>query len=208
MSNYRTIVYDRYTIGQQAATKLLTNHPGDCGGTTETPERFGRAWEEWMRGYWAEADLTKDLQVFADGAGHRGKCNQMITLVNLPFNSMCEHHFAPFWGVCSIGYVPNQWEPTVLGLSKFKRILDVFAKRLQTQERLTQQVAEYVYEIPGLKPTGVAVKAKARHMCMESRGVSCRGHQTETMVHLGFKAETHQQFLTDFTLATNKDVTL
>ena len=89
--------------------------------------------------------------------------------------SHCEHHMAPFFGVCHIGYIPNG---SILGLSKFSRIVDIFAKRLQVQERLTTQIAETLMAV--IKPKGVGVIIKARHLCMESRGIKRAALYTTT----------------------------
>jgi GTP cyclohydrolase I len=104
---------------------------------------------------------------------------------DIPFYTHCEHHMAPFFGTATIAYLPDG---KIVGLSKLSRLLDVFARRLQVQERLTGQVADALMQ--HLKPKGAAVVIKARHMCMESRGVCQQGHHTITSALRGaFKEE-------------------
>jgi GTP cyclohydrolase I len=119
--------------------------------------------------------------------------DEMITQLNIPFYSMCEHHMLPFFGEAHIAYIPDQ---RIVGLSKLSRVLDNFAHGLQNQERITTQVAEYLYG--KLDPHGVAVALKARHMCMEMRGIRKIGAQTTTTTLKGaFKHDraTRTEFL-------------
>lgn len=139
-------------------------------GLAETPARVARAWQHWCGGYGRNA---KDvLKVFEDGAE---KHNQMITVQNIPFYSHCEHHLAPFFGTATVAYIPKG---KIVGLSKMSRLVDIFSRRLQVQERLTDQIADALND--ALKPKGVGVCLKARHLCMESRGVCQQGHSTMT----------------------------
>ncbi len=140
------------------------------GGLKETPARVLKAWQKWTEGYDQEpADIFK---VFEDGAeGY----DQMISVVDIPFYSHCEHHMALFFGTVTVSYIPDG---RIVGLSKLSRLVNVFARRLQVQERLTANIADAVME--HLKPLGVGVVVKARHMCMESRGVCQQGHHTVT----------------------------
>ena len=142
----------------------------DRQGLRETPERVAKAWRHWTQGY--KADIAALFKTFEDGADG---CDQMVTVRNLPFYSHCEHHMAPFFGTATIAYIPDK---KILGLSKFARVLEAFAQRLQVQERLTNQVADAITE--HLKPHGVGVVVRARHLCMESRGVCKQGHDTVT----------------------------
>jgi len=139
-------------------------------GLSETPKRVLKAWSEWTEGYNQDPSLV--MKVFEDGAE---SYDEMVVVKDLPFYSHCEHHLAPFFGTATIAYIPNG---KVIGLSKLGRVLNIFAKRLQVQERLTSQVAQAL--IDGLNPRGVGVLIKARHMCMESRGLNCQGHHTIT----------------------------
>jgi GTP cyclohydrolase I len=122
------------------------------------------------------------LKVFEDGAEG---CDEMVVVKDIPFYSKCEHHMADIFGTATIAYVPNG---KIVGLSKLNRLLDIYARRLQVQERLTAQVADALME--HLQPKGSAVLIKARHMCMESRGVRQQGHHTITSALRGvFKTE-------------------
>jgi len=140
------------------------------GGLLETPKRVAKAWKEWCSGY--EQDAVDILKVFEDGAE---TYDQMVTVKEIPFYSHCEHHLAAFFGTATISYIPNG---RIVGLSKLSRIVQMYAKRLQVQERLTSQIADCLFE--HLTPLGVGVSIKARHMCMESRGVCQQGHYTVT----------------------------
>lgn len=139
-------------------------------GLQETPARVAKAWEFWSSGY--GQDVGAILKTFEDGAEG---VDEMVVVKDLPFYTHCEHHMAPFFGTATIGYIPNG---RVVGLSKLSRVLDVFSRRLQVQERLTCQVADALME--HLEPKGAAVMVKARHLCMESRGVCQQGHHTVT----------------------------
>lgn len=150
------------------------------GGLVETPSRVVKAWDEWCSGYQIKPEDI--FKTFEDGSQHY---NEMIIVKGLPFYSHCEHHLAPFFGEVSIGYIPDG---KILGLSKFGRLVDCFAKRLQVQERLTTQIGTSIEE--HLNPIGVAVQVKARHLCMESRGLSKQGHHTQT-TYLGGAMRDH-----------------
>lgn len=139
-------------------------------GLRETPRRFIHALHEYTSGY--EQDPADVLKVFEDGAeGY----DQMVLVKDIPVYSLCEHHMAPFWGTASIGYIPDG---KVVGLSKLARLTNVFARRLQVQERLTTQIGEALQT--HLQPKGVGVVLRCRHMCMESRGVKTPGSYTVT----------------------------
>jgi GTP cyclohydrolase I len=139
-------------------------------GLLETPARVAKAWRFWCSGY--ERDPMEVLKTFQDGAEG---CDELVVVKDIPFYTHCEHHLTPFFGTATIAYLPDG---KVVGLSKLSRVLDVFARRLQVQERLTTQVADALVE--GLSPKGVGVVLKARHLCMESRGVCQQGHHTVT----------------------------
>ncbi len=140
------------------------------GGLKETPGRVLKAWKEWCSGYNVEPDGL--LKCFEDGSENY---DEMVVVKNLPFYSHCEHHLAPFFGTATIAYIP---ERKIVGLSKLGRVLSAFSKRLQVQERLTTQIADAIQQ--SLQPKGVGVLIKARHMCMESRGMATQGHCTVT----------------------------
>jgi GTP cyclohydrolase I len=139
-------------------------------GLAETPARVVKAWKHWFSGYGKDAKTL--LKVFEDGAENY---DQMVLVKDIPIYSHCEHHIAPIIGTVSIAYIPNG---KIVGLSKLSRLADMFARRLQVQERLTDQIADALVE--HLNPIGVGVIIKARHLCMESRGVCQQGHHTVT----------------------------
>jgi len=108
----------------------------------------------------------------------------MVIVKDIPFYTHCEHHMAPFFGTATVAYIPNG---RIVGLSKISRIVDMFARRLQVQERLTNQIADALAE--NLLPKGVGVVIKARHLCMESRGICQQGHHTITSALRGVLKE-------------------
>lgn len=139
-------------------------------GLKDTPERMAKAWEFWTSGY--GTNPAEILKVFEDGAQNY---DQMVIVKDIPLFSKCEHHFADIFGTVTIAYIPKG---KIVGLSKLSRLADCFARRLQVQERLTCQIADAMVE--HLQPHGVGVLVRARHMCMESRGISQQGHHTIT----------------------------
>lgn len=139
-------------------------------GLEETPKRVAKAWAHWCKGY--DQDPATILKTFEDGAQN---CDEMVIVKDIPFYSHCEHHLAPIFGTVTIAYIPNG---KIVGLSKLSRLVDIFARRLQVQERLTNQIAEALDTY--LSPKGVGVLIRARHLCMESRGVCQQGHHTIT----------------------------
>lgn len=142
-------------------------------GLRETPRRVVKAWGEWFAGYAVAGAEGGLLKAFEDGAE---KCGDELVIVrDIEFYSHCEHHMAPFFGKAHVGYIPDK---KIVGLSKLARVVDVFAKRLQVQERLTNQVADCVQD--SLDPIGVGVVMRATHFCMCSRGVGKQGSTTIT----------------------------
>jgi GTP cyclohydrolase I len=127
-------------------------------GLLRTPRRMIRAWAELFSGYTETFTPT----VFEDGA-----CKEMVILKNIEFYSTCEHHFLPFFGKAHIGYIPDG---KVIGVSKLARLVDIYSRRLQIQERLTSQIADTLEII--LSPKGVIVVLEAQHLCMMARGVA------------------------------------
>lgn len=157
-------------------------------GLQETPARVAKAWRHWTSGY--DKDAGAILKTFDDGADGY---DEMVVLKDAPIYSTCEHHLAPIFGTVTIAYIPNG---KVAGLSKLARLADMFARRLQVQERLTVQIADALQE--HLNPLGVGVRIKARHMCMESRGICQQGHHTVTSALRGVmktEPETRAEFI-------------
>lgn len=169
--------------GIEDHVRRLLQYIGDDptrGGLAETPTRVAKAWKFWGSGY--DVDVPSLLKTFEDGAEG---CDEMVMVKGIPFYTHCEHHMAPFFGTATIAYLPNK---KIVGLSKLNRVLNVYARRLQVQERLTAQVADAIND--NLKPLAVGVVIKARHLCMESRGVCQQGHHTVTSALRGaFKEE-------------------
>lgn len=158
-------------------------------GLAETPARVVKAWDTWFSGY--GQDPKDILKVFEDGAEG---VDEMVIEVDIPFYTHCEHHMAPFFGLASVAYIPDG---KVLGLSKMNRLVDLFARRLQVQERLTNQIADAMEEL--LKPKGVGVLIRARHLCVESRGIKHRGCSTTTSALRGVmktEPDARHEFLT------------
>lgn len=142
--------------------KAILNYIGDDSereGLRDTPDRILKSWKELFSGY--NQNLQDILKTFKDGA-----CNEMVILKNIEFTSFCEHHFLPFSGFCSIGYIPDG---QVIGISKLARLVDMYAKRLQIQERMTKQIASALMNI--LNPLGCMVIIEATHLCMVCRGI-------------------------------------
>ena len=164
-------------IEQNILRILQYVEPGNEGvlreGLLETPKRVAKAWEEWTKGY--GMDAGEILKVFSDGATDY---DQMVMVKDIPLYSKCEHHLADIFGTATIAYIPNPDDPKIVGLSKLSRLVDMYAKRLQVQERLTTNIADSLVE--HLNAKGVGVIIKARHMCMESRGICQQGHHTVT----------------------------
>ena len=148
-------------------------------GLLETPHRVIKAWDEWTSGY--NKDPAEILKVFEDG-GER--YDEMVIVRDIPIYSKCEHHLADIFGTAAIAYIPDG---RIVGLSKLNRLAEVFSRRLQVQERLTAQIADALET--HLKPKGVGVVIRARHMCMESRGINQTGQYTITSALRGVLKE-------------------
>ena len=156
-------------------------------GLLKTPLRAAKAWEKLTEGY------RLDLAQVTNGALFETENSQMVIVRDIEFSSLCEHHLLPFFGRAHIGYIPDR---KIIGISKFARITDMFARRLQVQERLTGQIATAVMGL--LAPKGVGVVVEAQHMCMVMRGVEKQGAMTTTMSMLGdFRDDqrTRQEFM-------------
>ena len=157
-------------------------------GLKETPDRLRRAYREYFCGYDEDPDDVL-RKTFTEVDGY----DEMIVLRGVTFESHCEHHIAPIIGRAWVGYIPDR---RVVGISKLARVVEIFSKRLQIQERLTAQIANAVDD--ALKPRGVAVVVKAAHHCMIDRGVRKRGADLVTSRMLGVfrdQAQTRQEFL-------------
>ena len=175
----------------EAAVKTLIAFAGDDPareGLRDTPARVVSAYEELFRGY-RECPLDVLDRTFSE----IGRYDDLVLIRDVPFSSHCEHHMAPFIGKAHVAYIPIE---RVVGLSKLARLIEVYARRLQTQEHLTSQVATAIDEI--LKPRGVAVMLEAEHLCMSMRGVQKPGVSTVTTQFTGsFREATEQvRFIT------------
>lgn len=156
-------------------------------GLLETPRRVADAYEFLTSGYHKKIEEVMNDAVFNE------KYDEMVLVKNIDFYSLCEHHMLPFYGKVHVAYIPNG---KIIGLSKIPRIVDVFARRLQVQERMTQQIADTIEKY--LQPRGVAVVSEAYHMCMMMRGVEKQNSSaTTSAVHGDFKDDprTRAEFL-------------
>jgi GTP cyclohydrolase I len=143
-------------------------------GLTKTPERVAESLKFLTRGY------GENLEDVIDGATFVEDFREMVVLRDIDFYSMCEHHLLPFFGKCHLAYIPNH---KIIGLSKLARIVEVFSRRLQVQERLTKQIADTVASV--LDPLGVGVVMEAEHLCMQMRGIEKQNSVAVTSTLLG-----------------------
>lgn len=167
----------------EAAVRTLIAWAGDNPareGLLDTPKRVAKAFEEWFSGY--AADPAKELaRVFEDVQGY----DDMVMLTNIDVESHCEHHLAPIMGVAHVAYLPRK---NVVGISKIARVVEIFSKRLQTQETMTAQIADTLME--AMDARGVAVLVDAKHQCMTTRGVHHPNVSTITTTFAGeFKSD-------------------
>lgn len=156
-------------------------------GLQRTPHRVAKAYEFLTRGYSQQVDKVLNGAIFHE------KYDEMVLVKDIDFFSMCEHHLLPFFGKVHVAYIPDG---KIVGLSKIPRIVDMFARRLQVQERMTQQIADVIQKY--LKPKGVGVVSEAQHMCMMMRGVEKQNSlATASAMHGLFKqdARTRAEFL-------------
>ncbi|MCX8210956.1 MAG: GTP cyclohydrolase I [Neolewinella sp.] len=155
-------------------------------GLLKTPERASKAMQFLTQGYEQDAEAILRSAMFAEDY------SEMVIVKNIELYSLCEHHLLPFFGKVHVAYIPDGY---IVGLSKIPRVIDVFARRFQVQERLTDQVLQAIHKT--LNPLGVAVVIEARHMCMMMRGVQKQTSVTTTSAFTGaFKAErTRNEFL-------------
>ncbi len=165
---------------------LMGENPGR-EGLRKTPLRVAKSWRELTSGYGI------DLKRLLNGAIFEAPESDMVIVSGIQFYSLCEHHLLPFHGKCSIAYVPNG---KIIGLSKIPRLVEVFTRRLQVQERLTGQIADTLEQV--LRPLGVGVVMEARHLCMEMRGARSIGSPTKTSAMRGVfrrDSRTRKEFL-------------
>ena len=148
-------------------------------GLLDTPKRVAEAYGEFFSGYHQDPK-----SILADGFSQVGGYQDMVLVQKVPFYSHCEHHMIPFFGHADIAYVPDR---RVVGFSRLIRVLEVFSRRLQIQERLTQQIADVIQEV--LMPKGVAVMLSAEHLCMSMRGIRRSGVQIKTHAFCGSFSE-------------------
>ena len=171
-------------------TKDLLDEIGEDSsreGLLKTPKRVAKSWKFLTGGYDA------DIEEVINGAIFNEECDEMVAINNIDFYSVCEHHLIRFFGKAHVAYIPNG---KVVGLSKIPRIIDVFARRLQVQERMTYQIATTLNEV--LSPKGVAVVLEAQHMCMQMRGVEKQNSHATTSSMTGLFREderTRKEFL-------------
>lgn len=178
--------------GIEANVRRILEHMGedpDREGLLKTPDRVARAFEYLTRGYQQDPKSVINGALFTEDA-----YSEMIVVKDIDFFSLCEHHILPFFGRANVAYIPNR---RIVGISKVARLVDVYARRLQVQERLTTQVAHTVME--ELKPRGVGVIITAEHLCMRMRGVEKQNSIVTTSAMLGAfrtRQETREEFIT------------
>jgi GTP cyclohydrolase I len=156
-------------------------------GLQNTPTRFTKALEELTSGYRVDVDKLINSALFHE------PYSEMVVVKDVNLYSLCEHHLLPFFGVCHVAYIPDG---KIIGLSKIPKVIKAFSRRLQVQERLTNQIAEILHQ--KLNPLGVAVVVEARHLCMEMRGAESLNSPTITSAMIGLfrsDARTRDEFL-------------
>ncbi|MGH2563709.1 MAG: GTP cyclohydrolase I FolE [Ginsengibacter sp.] len=190
MSYRRIEEYDENIAGgliknYREVLQLMGENP-DREGLLKTPERLAKAMQFATQGY------TQDANAILNSAKFHEDISEMIIVKDIELYSMCEHHMLPFFGRAHIAYIPNGW---ITGLSKLARVVDVFSRRLQVQERLTTQILDAIKE--SLNPLGVAVVIEAAHLCMMMRGVQKQNSVTTTSAFYGEfeKQSTRNEFI-------------
>lgn len=190
MSYKKTETYDEVTT-----SSLMKNYKEIIGlvgedvnreGLIKTPERAAKATQFLTQGYYQDAKQVIESALFTE------EYNEMVIVKDIEFYSQCEHHMLPFFGKAHIAYIPNN---KIVGLSKLPRVVDIFARRLQVQERLTHEILDCIQE--ALDPQGAAIVVEARHMCMMMRGVQKQSSVTTSSAFTGqFKeSETRAEFM-------------
>lgn len=155
----------------KALIGTIPHENADRSGLVDTPLRVAAMYDELFSGYKQDGEQILNDAIFDDA-----ECKDMVLLKGIQFYSMCEHHMMPFFGTVSIAYVPQDGK--IVGLSKLARLVEVYARRLQVQERMGKQIADTIEKV--MNPRGVAVIIKAEHTCMTARGVQKPGTQTIT----------------------------
>jgi GTP cyclohydrolase I len=180
---------------EKTTSSLMTNYVDilsklgenpDREGLNKTPERVAKAMQFLMQGY------ELDAKAILDSAKFHEPMSEMIIVKDIEIYSLCEHHMLPFFGKAHVAYIPNGW---ITGLSKIARVVDVYARRLQVQERLTTQILDAIRDT--LHPLGAAVVIEASHLCMMMRGVQKQNSVTTTSAFYGEfqKNETRSEFI-------------
>ena len=171
-------------------TKKLINEIGEDpnrDGLKRTPDRVSKSWQFLTKGY------NQDIESVINGALFEEKYDEMVCIKEIEYFSLCEHHLLPFLGKAHVAYIPDG---KIIGLSKIPRIVEMYSRRLQVQERMTQQIAETLNNV--LSPKGVAVVIEGHHMCMQMRGVENKNSNTTTSYMMGIfrdESKTRKEFL-------------
>lgn len=190
MAYKKTEAYDEAVTGSliknYKETISLLGEDAEREGLQKTPERIAKAMQFLTQGY------QQDAKAILDSARFHEDVSEMIIVKDIELYSMCEHHMLPFYGKAHVAYIPNGY---ITGLSKIARVVDVYSRRLQVQERLTHQILEAIKE--SLNPQGVAVVVEASHLCMMMRGVQKQNSVTTTSAFSGQfeKNETRSEFM-------------
>lgn len=174
---------DRKLSIERAVRDILINVGEDPerDGLQRTPHRVAKMWGEVLSGY------DVDPVALVNGALFDVEYDEMVVVKEIEFHSMCEHHMLPFFGKAHVAYIPNGH---IVGLSKIPRVVDAFARRLQVQERLTNEIRDCIQET--LKPMGVAVVIEASHLCMQMRGIQKQNSVTTTSAFTGIFLRDHR----------------
>ncbi len=194
--SYETEYYSGYEPQYREGLEELANHykeiltllgeDTDREGLLKTPMRVAKAMQVLTRGYQMDAHKVLTDALFKEDY------SQMVIVKDIDFFSLCEHHMLPFYGKAHVAYIPNGY---ITGLSKIARVVDIYAHRLQVQERMTQQIKDCIQDT--LKPLGVMVVVEAKHMCMQMRGIEKQNAITTTSDFSGAfnQAKTRQEFM-------------
>jgi GTP cyclohydrolase I len=185
VEHYEDKITSRLTDNYRESLSLLGEDP-DREGLLKTPERVAKAMQYLTQGY------HMDAKAILNSAKFHEEVSEMVIVKDIELYSLCEHHMLPFYGKAHIAYIPNGW---ITGLSKLARVVDVYARRLQVQERLTTQILTAIKDT--LNPLGVAVVIEASHLCMMMRGVQKQNSATTTSAFWGEfeRNETRSEFI-------------